>query len=280
MTGAGGMLGHDVAAVAKGAMHEVVPLSHDDLDIADADRVTATIRRHHPAAVINCAAWTDVDGAEEAEDEATAINAEGAANVALAAAAVDALIVYPSSDYVFDGARSEPYTETDRPNPLSAYGRSKLAGEQATGSANRRHFIVRTSWLFGPHGRNFVESMLRLGAERDEVLVVSDQVGSPTYTGHLATGLLRMIEGLDYGIHHLAGSGHCTRWDFAREIFHQAGVECEAIPATTDMIPRPAPRPPHAVLVSGRDPEIRLPPWERGLREYLRRRAKAGAAAR
>ena len=173
----------------------VVGYGHAELDIGDADAVGARIEAERPGVVINCAAWTDVDGAEEAEQEATRINGAGAGNVAAAAAAVGASVVYVGSDYVFDGGKGAPYVETDQTAPLSAYGRSKLAGEEATRAANKRHFIVRSSWLFGTGGRNFVETMLRLAADHGEVLVVRDQVGSPTYTWHLAYGIVRLIEG-------------------------------------------------------------------------------------
>ena len=165
--------------------------------------------------VINCAAWTDVDGAEEAEEAAFAVNGTGAGNVAAAAAEVGASVVYVSTDYVFDGAKGAPYVESDQPAPLSAYGRTKLAGEEATAAANKRHFIVRSAGLFGIGGRNFVETMLRLAATRNEVLVVRDQVGSPTYTWHLAYGIVRLIEGIEYGIHHMAAAGQCSWYEFA-----------------------------------------------------------------
>jgi dTDP-4-dehydrorhamnose reductase len=280
VTGAGGMLGRDVVAVAEGAAHEVIALTHADLDVTDAGAVDRAFAQLRPNAVINCAAWTDVDGAESREGSATAINGDGAGNLAAAAAEREATIVYPSTDYVFNGRRTEPYREADEPDPISAYGRSKLAGERATVAANPRHFIVRTSWLFGPHGRNFVETMLDLGRERGQVLVVHDQIGCPTYTGHLAVGLVRLIDATAYGIHHMAGGGACSWYEFAQEIFRQAGMDCEVLSATTDMVPRPAPRPAHGVLASMRETPITLPPWQRGLGEYMKRRApvRAGKA--
>ena len=158
-----------------------------------------------------------------------AVNGTGAGNVAAAAAAVGASVVYVSSDYVFDGAKGAPYVESDQPAPLSAYGRTKLAGEEATVAANKRHFIVRSAWLFGIGGPNFVETMLRLAADHGEVLVVRDQVGSPTYTWHLAYGIVRLIEGIEFGIHHMAAAGQCSWYEFAREIFEQAKVECKVL---------------------------------------------------
>ncbi len=267
------MLGRDVVALAEGAAHEVTALGRDDLDITDGSRVDEIVERHRPRAIINCAAWTDVDGAEEAEEEATRVNSEGAANLALAAARMNSMVVYPSTDYVFDGGKNEPYNERDEPGPLSAYGRSKLAGERATTAANRRSFIVRTSWLFGPEGKNFVETMLQLAADKGQVLVVHDQVGTPTYTGHLAAGLVRLIEGTTYGIHHMSGGGQASWYEFAQEIFRQAGAQCEVLAATSEMVPRPATRPAYGVLRSIRQTPIELPPWEQGLAQYLKRRA-------
>ena len=162
VTGAGGMLGQDVVRVAEDMRHQVVALTHDDLDVTDPARVERVITRERPGAVINCAAWSNVDGAEESEPDASLINAQGAGFVADAANKVDAKVVYISTDYVFDGTNG-PYGESDDPAPINGYGRTKLAGERATALVNGRSFIVRTSWLFGPHGGNFVETMLRLG---------------------------------------------------------------------------------------------------------------------
>lgn len=272
VTGAGGMLGRDVALAAGNAGHDVVALTRLDLDITDRDAVFERLQLVQPAVVFNCAAWTDVDGAEGNEEAVTAVNAEGAGIVAAAAADVGAEIVQISTDYVFDGSKRTPYVEDDPPAPLSAYGRSKLAGEQAVAAANKRHFIVRTSWLFGVGGGNFVETMLRLAEDHDEVLVVHDQVGSPTYTWHLAYGLLRLIEKAAYGIHHMTAAGSCSWFDFAREIFDQAGMECRVLASTTEMLGRPAPRPAYSVLGSARNKEIELPTWRDGLAGYLAQR--------
>ena len=276
VTGAAGMLGSDVVRVASGVRHEVVALGHDDVDVTNPADVERTIDRHRPGAVINCAAWTDVDGAEQNEREAALVNGEGAGYVAGAAAKVDAKVLYVSTDYVFDGGKRGPYLESDETAPIQAYGRSKLAGERATALANERSFIVRSSWLFGIGGRNFVETMLQLAARQPEVLVVSDQVGCPTYTVHLADGIARLIEGEAYGIHHMAASGSCSWYEFAQEIFDQSGVECRVMAATTEMLGRDAPRPPYSVLESERPDAIRLPIWREGLSEYLRERESLG----
>ncbi|HEX2096710.1 MAG TPA: dTDP-4-dehydrorhamnose reductase [Solirubrobacterales bacterium] len=280
VTGAAGMLGRDVVLAAGNAGHDVVGFGRTELDVADAAALERKFGQERPDVVVNCAGWTDVDGAEEAEEAATRVNGTGAGNVAAAAAAQGASVVYVSTDYVFDGAKGSAYVETDQPAPLSAYGRSKLAGEEATAAANKRHFVVRAGGLFGIGGRNFVETMLRLAEVQNEVLVVRDQVGSPTYTWHLAYGIVRLIEGVEFGIHHMAAAGACSWYDFAREIFEQAKVECKVLSATTDMLGRPAARPPYSALVSQREHAIELPAWQDGLAAYLsQRRAEMEAAA-
>jgi dTDP-4-dehydrorhamnose reductase len=262
VTGAAGMLGQDVVSAAGDG---VVALSRADLDVTDAGAAREAL--DGADVVINCAAWTDVDGAEEHAEEALAVNREGARNVAAAARRV----VYVSTDYVFDGAKRAPYVESDPTAPLQSYGRSKLAGELATAEENPRHFIVRSSWLFGAGGGNFVETMLRLGRERDELRVVDDQVGCPTFTGHLAEAIVALARTEDYGIHHLAGAGACSWYQFAREIFDRSGVECQVEPCTTDEYPLPARRPAWSVLGSERGRS--LPPWQEGLDAYLGVRA-------
>jgi len=273
------MLGRDVMLAAGNAGHDVVGFGHTELDVTDAATVEKKLDLERPDVVIHCAAWTDVDGAEEAAEAAMAVNGSGSGNVAAAAATVGASVVYVSSDYVFDGAKGSPYVETDQPAPLSAYGRTKLAGEEAAAAANRRHFIVRSSGLFGIGGGNFVETMLRLAADHGEVLVVRDQVGSPTYTWHLAYGIVRLIEGIEFGIHHMAAAGACSWYEFAREIFEQAKVECNVLSATTEMLGRPAPRPPYSALASQREHAIRLPSWQDGLAGYLAQRQAEREAA-
>jgi dTDP-4-dehydrorhamnose reductase len=279
VTGAAGMLGRDVMLAAGNAGHDVIGFGHAELDVTDPAAIAKRFDLERPDVVINCAAWTDVDGAEEALEEALAVNETGAGNVAAAAAEHGASVLYVSSDYVFDGAKGSPYVETDQTAPLSAYGRSKLAGEEATVAVNKRHFVVRSSWLFGIGGANFVETMLRLAADHGEVLVVRDQVGSPTYTWHLAYGLVRLIEGVEFGIHHMAAAGSCSWYDFAREIFEQAHVECKVMSATTEMLGRPAPRPPFSALVSQRRHAIELPSWQDGLAGYLAQRSSEREAA-
>jgi dTDP-4-dehydrorhamnose reductase len=275
ITGAAGMLGRDVARAARAENHEVVALAHDELDLLDAEAVRTTIAAERPGAVINCAAWTDVDGAEADEAAATRLNGDAAGNLAAAAAEAGAAIVHPSTDYVFDGTGNRPYVESDPTDPVNAYGRSKLAGEQAVAAANPRHFVVRTSWLFGAHGRNFVETMLGLASAGGPVLVVRDQVGCPTYTAHLAEALVRLVDGESYGLHHIAGGGECSWFEFANEIFERAGTDTRAMSCTSDEFPRPAPRPAYSVLRTERDYGLELPPWQDGLASYLAERAVA-----
>jgi dTDP-4-dehydrorhamnose reductase len=272
VTGAAGMLGRDVMLAAGNAGHDLVGFGRAELDITDPAALRKKFDLERPDVVINCAAWTDVDGAEAEEQAAFAVNGTGAGNVAAAAAAVGASVVYVSSDYVFDGAKAAPYVESDQVAPLSAYGRTKLAGEEATVAANKRHFVVRSAWLFGIGGPNFVETMLRLAGSGNEVLVVRDQIGSPTYTWHLAYGIVRLIEGIEFGIHHMAAAGQCSWYEFAREIFEQAKVECKVLSITTEEFGRPAPRPPFSALTSQREHAIRLPSWQDGLAGYLAQR--------
>jgi dTDP-4-dehydrorhamnose reductase len=279
VTGAAGMLGRDVMLAAGNAGHDVVGFGRAELDVTDPAALAKKFDLERPDLVINCAAWTDVDGAEAEEDAAFAINGTGAGNVAAAAAEVGASVVYVSSDYVFDGAKGAPYVESDQPAPLSAYGRTKLAGEEATVAANKRHFVVRSAWLFGIGGPNFVETMLRLATDHGEVLVVRDQVGSPTYTWHLAYGIVRLIEGIEFGIHHMAATGQCSWYEFAREIFEQAKIECKVLSITTEEFGRPAPRPPFSALTSQREHAIRLPTWQDGLAGYLAQRQAEKEAA-
>jgi dTDP-4-dehydrorhamnose reductase len=272
ITGAAGMLGRDVEEAARGAGHDVLALTHADLDITDTEAVHEAVAAAAPDAVVNCAAWTDVDGAESAEALATAVNGDGPGHVAAAAAATGAFVVSVSTDYVFDGRAREPYVESDPTAPLGAYGRSKLAGEHAVAAAAPgRHAIVRTSWLFGAHGPNFVATMLRVAGERDELTVVDDQVGCPTFTGHLAPALIAIAQSERTGILHVAGSGCCSWWDLARATFEAAGHGVRLHPGRTVDLGRPAPRPAWSVLGTERADTPVLPAWQDGLADYLER---------
>jgi dTDP-4-dehydrorhamnose reductase len=271
ITGAGGMLGQDVRSAAQAAGHQIVALSRGELDVSNAPAVDAVIADAAPEVVINCAAWTDVDGAESQYEAALAVNGAGAGNVGRAAAAAGAWTIHISTDYVFDGRHIEPYLESDPTSPASGYGRSKLAGEnELAAAAPDRHTIVRTSWLYGLAGASFPKTILRLARERETLNVVDDQEGCPTFTGHLGAALVNMAAGAPpRGVLHLAAAGQCSWFEFAREIVARAGLECDVSPCTTAEFPRPAPRPAYSVLRSELADAPVLPHWREGLREFL-----------
>jgi dTDP-4-dehydrorhamnose reductase len=280
ITGSAGMLAHDVRRVAERAGHELVLVDLPELDITDAEAVNAFFARERPEASINCAAWTDVDGAESKQEQAHAVNADGAGNLARAAAQVGSPLLHISTDYVFDGTapldtggRPRPYLESDPVGPRSVYGSTKLDGERQVLAASRGHCVVRTAWLYGIDGPNFVATMLRLASERDAVQVVDDQIGSPTWSGHLAPAILGLLEREVSGLVHLTGAGAVSWNGFAKEIFRQAEVDCDVEPASSEQMPRPAPRPAYSVLESERDDVLPMPPWQDGLAGYLAARA-------
>lgn len=273
VTGAAGMLGQDVVAAAEAAGHEVLARTRRDLDVTDSAAVRHAILDARPGAVINCAAWTDVDGAETAEDAAAAVNAQAAGLLARAAGDAGALMVHVSTDYVFAGDAASPYVESDpvATPPATAYGRTKLAGEQAVLEASDRNAVVRTAWLFGAGGPNFPDTMLRLAAERGVVDVVSDQVGSPTWTGHLAPALVDAAEDPSRtGTFHAAGAGSCSWYELAVATFYYKGTDVDVHAVDTAAFPRPAPRPAYSVLGSERGAlALTLPSWRDGLHGHL-----------
>jgi dTDP-4-dehydrorhamnose reductase len=276
VTGSGGMLGHDVARAGTRAGHELVLLARADLDVTDVQGVERAFGDVHLDAAINCSAWTDVDGAESHREQAHAVNSTGAGNLARAAAQAGVPLLHISTDYVFGGeapsdaaGRPRAYVESDPTGPRSVYGQTKLAGEREVLAASPLHTVVRSSWLFGLDGRNFVDTMLRLAAERDSVAVVTDQVGCPTWTGHLATALVGLLEREVRGLVHLAGAGAASWNDLARETFRQADLACLVEPSTTAEMDRPAPRPPWSVMESERAEVIPMPDWRDGLAGYL-----------
>jgi dTDP-4-dehydrorhamnose reductase len=280
ITGAAGMLGQDLYEAAVTAGHEAVGLARGELDVTNAGAVHEAVAAARPDAVINSAAWTDVDGAEADEAAATLVNGPGAGNVAAAAAGAGAWTIHVSSDYVFDGTGREPYLESDPVGPQSAYGRSKLAGEREVAlAAPESHTTVRSSWLFGAGGPCFPQTIARLAAERDELKVVDDQVGCPTFTGHLATVLVALASapaGPPVGLIHVAAAGECSWFEFATEIVSAAGLRCNVKPVPTAEFPRPASRPAYSVMRSERAAPT-LPHWRQGLAEYLRLTERAAA---
>jgi dTDP-4-dehydrorhamnose reductase len=270
VTGAKGMLGQRVAAAARERDHEVYVTDLPELDLIDAQATFDEIGEIQPDAVIHCAAYTDVDGAEADEELALRINMEAAGNVTAASGLNGSFVVAISTDYVFAGDADRPYVESDEPAPHGAYGRTKMLGERAVHDIGTDHAIVRTAWLFGAGGKNFVDTMLELGAARDEVRVVNDQIGCPTWTGFLAPALVEVAERRLTGIHHLAGAGQCSWHQYAEEIFRVAGVDCTVVPVTSAEFPRPAPRPAWSVLGSEREDALQLPPWQEHVAAYLK----------
>lgn len=263
VTGAGGMLGRDVVELLTAEDEDVVGLGHADLDIADPASVRQAMAAHQPDLVINCAAWTAVDDAETAEDEAYRVNAEGPRQLAEACVTDGTRLLHVSTDYVFAGDASAPYDEDAETDPRSAYGRTKLAGEQAVLAALPRHgVVVRSSWLYGAGGGNFVATMRRLETQRDTLDVVNDQRGQPTWTADVATLLVALGRHESAcGVFHATSSGQGTWFDLARAVFELSGADPERVrPTTTDAFPRPAPRPAYSVLGHRRWAEVGIEP--------------------
>lgn len=265
ITGAGGQLGRSLQTVLGDC--ELEPRTRSELDISDLDAVRAAIEQVGPELVINAAAYNAVDAAETDAEGAYAGNALGPRNLALATATAGIPLLHVSSDYVFDGRGTRPYHEFDTPNPRTVYGNSKLAGEKAVRDLNPRHYIVRTAWLYCADGQNFANTILRLGAERDEVRVVSDQYGSPTYVPHLAAGIAQLLPSRAFGTYHIVNAGAASWYDFAVALFEARGLTTPVIPVSTADFPRPAERPRYSVLGTLQQPRIELPDWREGVRE-------------
>lgn len=273
IVGAGGMLGQHLAEVLPETYPQAVCATRDEIDISDYWTTRWELERLHATVVINCAAYTDVDGSEAHEERARLVNVDGAANLARACHAVGARLIHLSTDFVFNGRSTRPYTEEDEVDPLSAYGRSKLDGERAIVAEAPDHLIVRVSWLYGPHGRNFVAAILGAARAGKPLRVVSDQHGTPTYTGDLAGALTRLVGIGASGLLHFAQTGVCSRLDYAREALRQAGLgEVSIEPITSDALAQPARRPAYSALDTGRYRFLtgETPRrWEETLRDYL-----------
>jgi len=272
ITGAAGQLGRCLARAL--AAHELVALGHAALDITRFDAVRDAVALHHPALVINASALNDVDGAESRGAEAYAVNALGPRNLAVASAASGIPLVHVSTDYVFDGATERPYHEFDRPNPLSVYGASKLAGEDAVRALNRRHYVVRTAWLFWEGGKSFLLSMYARAASPG-LRVANDQYGSPTYAPHLAEGIARLIATGAFGTYHMSGAGGTSRYDLTCELFRLLRLSPMPQAASRFDFPAAAARPRYSVLTTIQNPRIELPGWQDGVAQCAR--AIAGA---
>jgi dTDP-4-dehydrorhamnose reductase len=271
VVGAKGMLGHDLMAVLEG---DVRGMDLPEIDITSLESTRKVLLTLKPRVIINAAAYTDVDGCESNVELAMQVNGEGVAHLAMTAREIDATLVQVSTDYVFDGRKGSPYREDDPPGPLGIYGESKLAGEM-NAALVPRHLIVRTQWLYGLHGKNFVETMLRLASEKKELAVVDDQIGSPTWSRDLALAIKTLVDKGCSGIYHAANSGFCSWNEFARAIFAEAGKEVVVKPMTTAELNRPAHRPLYSTLDCGKlaaDSGFQPQPWPEALRQYLQAR--------
>jgi dTDP-4-dehydrorhamnose reductase len=263
VTGANGMLGQDLCPILEDVGAFVIETDVDTLDITNSEMVEKVLTDIHPDMVVHCAAYTNVDKAEEDLKNAELINVTGTENIAESCAKLGITLVYISTDYVFDGTKTEPYLPTDRTNPINNYGITKYEGEETVRSLCEKYYIARTSWLYGHHGKNFVETMLSL-AEKPEIKVVDDQVGCPTWTVELANGILKLLS-KPYGTYHVCGSGQTSWYGFAKEIFLQSGLDVNLKPCMTDEFPRPAKRPKYSVMEN--DGICRN--WQAALKDYL-----------
>lgn len=276
VVGCNGMLGTDLmAALRNSSDFEPVGVDVPDIDITRPHSVNHVTHRIRPLVIINCAAYTDVDGCESNRDLAFAVNGEGPGILARAARNLGALLVHISTDFVFDGTKLLPYVEEDLPHPISAYGESKLLGERLVMEQTDEFAIFRTAWLYGRHGNNFVDTMLKLGSQRNTLRVVADQIGSPTCTVHLAEGLIIALRKGLRGLFHLTNSGCCSRYEWAKKTFELAAMAVEVLPATTDEFPHPARRPANSALDCSKftlHSNYEMPAWDTALAEYISER--------
>src|SRR3989475_7585956 len=268
LTGANGQFGYELQRALSG--EDLILANRPDYELTDpklGDKIAST----RPNLVIHTAGYTDVDGCERNPETAFAVNAQGTRRVAEGAAKANARLIYLSTDYVFDGKKTEPYTERDPVNPLNVYGRSKLAGEEEALKGCRRTLVLRTSWLYGVHGKNFVKTILSLAVTQPEVRVVEDQRGSPTYARHLAQVIARLIRSDVTGVIHAGGEGECSRYEFAQAILQEAGLRCRGAPISTAEAGRLAVRPSYSVLSTAllRQHRLSLLPWRTGLQRFV-----------
>lgn len=275
VTGAGGQLGLELAEILPGRGHETVALSRAELDVADPDAVEEVVGTHRPDLVVNAAAYTNVDGCETETELAYSVNALGPRNLAETCERLGCELLHVSTNYVFDGEADRPYEPFDRPNPISAYGRTKLAGEEYVKHLTRRWYVVRSAGVYG-RGHNFVRTMLRVAGDRDVLKVKNDEFISPTYARDLAEGIAGIAESGRYGLYHLTNAGSCSWYEFTQEIFRLAGVEVEVVPIPGSEYPLPAARPANGVLSSLGSFELRH--WREALTDYLEREAVPGGA--
>lgn len=266
------MLGQDLCPILKNANYTVIETDIDTLDITKLDEVERIISTENPDIVIHCAAYTNVDKAEEDIETARLINFVGTENIAKACAKNDCTMVYISTDYVFAGNGTEPYKPTDETAPLNNYGLTKWEGEEAVRKYCPKHYITRTSWLYGIYGKNFVETMISL-ADKPELKVVDDQIGCPTWTVDLSNGILKLLENKrPYGTYHVCGSGVTSWYGFAKAVFELSGIDVNLKPCTTEEFPRPAKRPAYSVM----DNDEICRDWKEALKDYINLRQKVG----
>ncbi|MCI6028772.1 MAG: dTDP-4-dehydrorhamnose reductase [Clostridiales bacterium] len=273
VTGVKGQLGSDIAAELKLRAEECIGADIADFDITDRGATVGTIKKYMPDCVIHCAAFTDVNGAEEKRGLCERINVLGTENVALACNEADAKLIYISTDYVFNGEGMRPYKPNDERNPINFYGMTKSLGEDKVRSICPKHFIVRTSWVFGKNGTNFVKTMLRLGEQMEGLTVVDDQIGSPTYTPDLARLLCDMAATERYGTYHATNEGFCSWYDFAKKIMELSGIGCNIKPIASKDYPSPAKRPQNSRLSKEKLVQngfYKLPPWEDALKRFIK----------
>ncbi len=269
ITGAEGMLGTDLADVFEANGYEIFDMTHEEMDIMDFDRVSEVFDLVCPDFVIHCAAYTNVDKTVDECEMAYAINVFGTQNVAQAAEDVGATLVYISTDYVFDGNKTTPYTPDDQANPINNYGLTKYKGEDVVREVCSKYYIVRTSWLYGRHGKNFVDTMLSM-KDKDEIKVVDDQIGCPTWTVELSEAILKVLKNKQGGVYHICGGGSASWYEFAKEIFKLQGIKANLIPCKTEDYPRLAERPRYSVM----DNAGLCKNWREGLKEYLLSRSE------
>ena len=272
VTGASGQLGHDLMIELTARGHEVTGVSSKELNLTDLNAVHAYLVDMQPDAVMHCAAYTAVDKAEDEKDLCLAVNYSGTKAIADACAEINCKLLYISTDYVFPGKGKHFWEPDDTTNPINLYGKSKLLGEEAVRFATEKYFIVRISWVFGVNGKNFVKTMLRLGAERDKVTVVNDQYGSPTYTKDLSILLADMIVTDKYGTYHATNEGICSWYEFACAILHDAGLPAKVVPLTSEQYPSRAKRPANSRMSKEKlsiNGFSRLPSWDDALHRYL-----------
>lgn len=267
VTGANGQLGYDVIKRLDSEGIEFLGTDRESLDITNEEQVKSVICDFNPDVVIHCAAYTAVDKAEDEKELCYSVNVLGTSYIAQACKVINAKMVYISTDYVFDGEGDKPFEVTDKPNPINYYGQTKYDGELEVQKLINKYFIVRISWVFGSNGNNFVKTMLRLGKEKDEISVVADQIGSPTYTYDLAKLLIEIIRTDKFGVYHATNEGYCSWYEFACEIFKQAGVNVKVNPIKTEDYPTKARRPKNSRLY--KSPLIELENWEDALKHYI-----------